>query len=44
MVHDMERAGIEIVHMLTESRPISGIISFQQPNETARELEARPDL
>jgi hypothetical protein len=44
MVHDMERAGIEIVHMLTESRPISGIISFQPPNETARELEARPDL
>jgi biopolymer transport protein ExbB len=44
MLHDMERAGIEIVHMLTESRPISGIISFQQPNETARELEARPDL
>jgi len=44
MLHDMERAGIEIVHMLTESRPISGIISFQPPNETARELEARPDL
>jgi hypothetical protein len=30
----MERAGIEIVHMLTESRPISGIISFQQPEES----------
>jgi hypothetical protein len=44
MVHDMERAGIEIVHMLTESRPISGIISFQPPGETARELEARSDL
>ena len=44
MLHDMERAGIEIVHMLTESRPISGIISFQPPNEGARELEARPDL
>src|SRR6201981_3883554 len=29
MLHDMERAGIEIVHMLTESRPITGIISFQ---------------
>jgi hypothetical protein len=43
MLHDMERAGIEIVHMLTESRPISGIISFQPPNETGRELEARPD-
>jgi hypothetical protein len=44
MLHDMERAGIEIVHMLTESRPIRGIISFQQPAESARELEARPDL
>src|SRR3977135_1682720 len=44
MLHDMERAGIEIVHMLTESRPISGIISFQQPSETAREVEGRPDL
>jgi hypothetical protein len=32
------------VHMLTESPPISGIISFQQPNETAREFEAHPDL
>jgi biopolymer transport protein ExbB len=44
ILHDMERAGIEIVHMLTESRPISGIISFHPPNETERELEARPDL
>src|SRR5213595_129539 len=44
MLHDMERAGIEIVHMLTESRPISGIISFQQPEEMAREIEARQDL
>jgi len=35
MLHDMERAGIEIVHMLKESRPISGIISFQSPEETA---------
>jgi biopolymer transport protein ExbB len=43
MLHDMERAGIEIVHMLTESRPIRGIISFQQPDETAREMEARQD-
>ena len=42
MLHDMERAGIEIVHMLTESRPISGIISFQRPEETARS-EARTD-
>jgi hypothetical protein len=30
--------------MLTESRPISGIISFQQPEEMAREVEARQDL
>src|SRR5213594_677820 len=44
MLHDMERAGIEIVHMLTESRPISGIISFQPADETAREVEARRDL
>ncbi len=42
MLHDMERAGIEIVHMLTESRPISGIISFQRPEETAQS-EARTD-
>src|SRR6266542_3009277 len=35
MLHDKERAGIEIVHMLTESRPISGSISFQQPEEAA---------
>jgi biopolymer transport protein ExbB len=31
MLHDMERAGIEIVHMLTDNTPLSGIISFQQP-------------
>jgi biopolymer transport protein ExbB len=43
MLHDMERAGIEIVHMLTESRPISGIISFQPAEETGREFEARPE-
>ncbi len=29
MMHDMERAGIEIVHMLTETEPLSGIIDFQ---------------
>ena len=45
MMHDMERAGIEIVHMLTETRPLSGIISFQQqPESAAREREARQDL
>src|SRR5437773_7821325 len=42
MLHDMERAGIEIVHMLTESRPISGIISFQTPEQTVQS-EARID-
>jgi len=29
---------------LTETRPISGIISFQQPGEALREIEARQDL
>jgi biopolymer transport protein ExbB len=42
MMHDMERAGIEIVHMLTESRPVSGIISFQ-PREEAAQSSARID-
>jgi hypothetical protein len=44
-MHDMERAGIEIVHMLTETRPVSGIISFKHPGEAeARERDARQDL
>lgn len=34
MMHDMERAGIEVVHMLTDTAPASGIISFQQPGTT----------
>jgi hypothetical protein len=42
MMHDMERAGIEIVHMLTESRPVSGIISFQ-PREEAAQSGTRID-
>ena len=29
LMHDMERAGIEIVQMLSETEPESGIISFQ---------------
>jgi hypothetical protein len=33
MMHDMERAGIEIVHLLTETEPESGIITFQAPQE-----------
>src|SRR5436189_5911844 len=44
MMHDMERAGIEIVHMLTENVPVSGIISFQPPaSESAAEREIRRD-
>src|SRR5947207_6457639 len=35
MMHEMERAGIEIVHLLTQSRPLGGIIGFQQPAERA---------
>ena len=42
IMHDMERAGIEIVHMLTESTPLSGIISFQQsPEKIAEERRDR---
>src|SRR3954447_14733919 len=33
MMHDMERAGIEIVRMLSETEPESGIISFQPTAE-----------
>jgi hypothetical protein len=44
MLHDMERAGIEVVHMLTDSTPLSGIISFQQPSATmTAERDARRD-
>ena len=42
MLHEIERAGIEIVHMLTENKPVEGIISFQQPTERA-ESEVRVD-
>src|SRR5207237_4441494 len=39
LMHDMERAGIEIVQMLTETEPESGIISFQPTAEaTQRDL------
>src|SRR5919197_2236664 len=42
MLHDMERAGIEVVHMLTERAPLSGIITFQHPGATvSEEREAR---
>lgn len=44
LMHEMERAGIEIVHMLADSEPMSGIISFQNPgSQTAAEREARAD-
>ena len=35
LMHDMERAGIEIVQMLTETEPESGIISFQPSAESS---------
>ena len=44
IMHEMERAGIEVVHMLTEQEAISGIISFQQPAAVAGgERERRAD-
>src|ERR1700738_3502798 len=33
MLHEMERAGIEIVHLLKDSEEVSGIISFHPPSE-----------
>ena len=36
LMHEMERAGIEVVHMLTDREPMSDIITFQHP---ARLLE-----
>jgi biopolymer transport protein ExbB len=33
MLHDMERAGIEIVHMLTDREPMTEIISFEAARE-----------
>jgi biopolymer transport protein ExbB len=39
MMHDMERAGIEIVHLLTDEEAEAGIISFQpKPETSARDL------
>ena len=44
MMHDMERAGIEVVHMLSDSAPLTGIITFQQPSsERPGEREVRRD-
>jgi biopolymer transport protein ExbB len=38
LMHEMERAGIEVVHMLTDREPSSDIITFQAP---ASEREVR---
>jgi biopolymer transport protein ExbB len=35
LMHDMERAGIEVVHMLTDRTSPSDIITFQQPHGAA---------
>ncbi|MBA3543133.1 MAG: MotA/TolQ/ExbB proton channel family protein, partial [Chthoniobacterales bacterium] len=37
LMHDMERAGIEVVHMLTDHAPSAEIISFQQAQEKSAE-------
>ena len=37
LLHDMERAGIEVVHMLTDRAPTAEIISFQQAQTKAAE-------
>src|SRR5438094_8979295 len=36
MLQDMARANIQIVHMLTESRPSCGIIRLQRSEDTGR--------
>jgi len=36
LMHDMERAGIEVVHMLTDRPPTTDIITFQQPDESRK--------
>ena len=33
LMHEMERAGIEVVHMLTDQEPMSDIITFKRPVE-----------
>src|ERR1700758_4692141 len=44
MLHEMERAGIEIVHLLKDTEALTGIISFQSSTETLpTSLEARRD-
>ena len=41
LMHDMERAGIEIVHMLSDQEPLTGIISFQAPAPAAKAMGDR---
>lgn len=43
LLHDMERAGIEVVHMLTDHAPSAEIISFQQAQEKRRCAEANAE-
>lgn len=38
MMHEMERAGIEVVHLLTDRQPVSDIISFQTAEEQRRRV------
>jgi biopolymer transport protein ExbB len=33
LLHEMERAGIEVVHMLGDREPSGDIIRFQAPHE-----------
>lgn len=41
LLHDMERAGIEVVHMLTDRATAAEIISFQQPYQQSAEGSKR---
>jgi len=41
LLHDMERAGIEVVHMLTDRATAAEIISFQQPHQQSAEDSKR---
>jgi biopolymer transport protein ExbB len=41
MMHDMERAGIEIVHMLTDHEAASDIISFEPARESRKSERER---
>jgi biopolymer transport protein ExbB len=36
LMHDMERAGIEVVHMLSDQRQAADIITFEAPHERVR--------